>query len=78
MFGALVGDQAPITPRRSATSEGAAPGALEEERGSVRRFLSPDPGLERPATKAAFGHPEPELRHQHLRLLCRQRTCLKW
>ena len=60
-FGAPVGDQAPIAPRVSAPPQGAANGAPEgEERGSVRRFLSPDPESERPATKAALGLPEPE------------------
>ena len=46
--------------RRSAPCEGAASGVSEEERGSVRRFLSPEPESERPATKAALGLPEPE------------------
>ena len=60
-FGAPVGDQAPIAPRVSAPLQRTADGALEgEERGSVRRFRSPDPESERPATKAALGLPEPE------------------
>ena len=61
VLGAPVQDQAPIAPKRTAPSEGAAPGASEEQRGSVRRFLSPEAPSERPATKEALGAPPDEL-----------------